>query len=76
MQVRKIKDEQNKRLAKLNVCLVEEWKKVTFHLKYVTEQYRLLQEKLDKCECASSRKGKIGIPTHLQPKKTKSKHDP
>ena len=58
----------------MNVRLVEELKEVTFHLQYVTEQCRVLQEKLDKCECASSRKRKI---THLSSsEKTKSKNDP
>ena len=74
-QVRKIKGKQNKSLAKTNVRLVEQVKDLTFQLKYVKEQYRILKEKLDKCECSSSRKRKIGIPTHLQRKKTKSKHD-
>ena len=77
-QVRTIKDKKrkvltNKRLAEMNVlCLVEELKKVTYHLNYVTERYRVLQEKLDKCECVSSRKRKI---TYLQPKEKKFKHD-
>ena len=75
-QVRKIKAKQNKRLAKTNVRLVEQVKDLTFQLKYFKEQCRILKEKLEKCECPSSRKRKIGIPTHLQPKKTKSKHDP
>ena len=74
-QVRKIKAKQNKRLAKTNVRLVEQVKDLTFQLKYFKEQCRILKEKLEKCECASSRKRKIGIPTHLQPKKTKSKYD-
>ena len=66
-QVRKLNDEQKRKLlAKWNERLVEELKKVTSQLQYVTGQYRVLQEKLSKCECGSSRKRKI---THLQPKK-------
>jgi len=65
-QVRKAKDEQNKRvvkmnvsLAKMNVYLVEELKQVKSDLQSVMERCRVLQEKLDKCECGSSRKRKI-----------------
>ena len=73
-QVKKARDEQRNVLVQWTERLVEELKKVTFHLKYVTERYRLLQEKLDKCECASSRKRKI---THLSSsEKTKSLNDP
>ena len=77
-QVRKVKNKKRKCDSKLlvewNKCLVEELRKVTFHLQSVTEQYRVLYEKLDKCECASSRRRKI---THLSSsEKTKSKNDP
>ena len=64
-QVRKVKDKQKKLL---NERLVEELRKVTSQLQYVTEQYCVLQEQPNKCECGSSRKRKI---THLQPKKNK-----
>ena len=71
-QVRKkVKDKQKKLLVEQNERLVEELRKVTFHLQYVTEQYCVLQEKLNKCECGSSRKRKI---THLQPKKKQSRN--
>ena len=66
-EVRKVKNEQNKHLAKMNVRLDEELEQAKLHLQYVTERCRVLQEKLDKCECGSSRKRKIT--THLQPKK-------
>ena len=65
-KARKAKDEQKHPLAKWNERLVEELKKVTSQLQYVTGQYRVLQEKFNNCKCASSRKRKI---THLQPKK-------
>jgi hypothetical protein len=76
-QVRTIKDKKRKvltikRLTEMNVRLVEELNKVTYHLNYVTERYRVLQEKLDKCECVSSRKRKI---THFESKEKKFKHD-
>ena len=73
-QVRKAKDEKKKVLAECNERLVKELRKVTFHLQYVTEQCRVLQEKLNECECASSRKRKI---SHLSSsEKTNSKNDP
>ena len=73
-QVRKAKDEKKKVLAECNERLVKELRKVTFHLQYVTEQCRVLQGKLNECECASSRKRKI---SHLSSsEKTNSKNDP
>ena len=71
-QVKKLKNKKRKCDSKLlverNMRLVKELKEVKLHLQRVMEQCRDLQEKLDKCECASSRKRKI---THLQPKKNK-----
>ena len=77
-QVKKLTNKKrkcdNKLLVERNMRLVKELKEVKLHLQRVMEQRLYLQEKLDKCDCASSRKRKI---THLQPKKiTKSKHDP
>ena len=58
-QVRKAKDEQD--LAKLNDHLVKELEKVTSQLEYLTDQYRVLQEKLNKCECEVHEKGRLFI---------------
>ena len=77
-QVRKVKNKKRKCDSKLlverNMRLVEKLRKVTFHLQCVTERYRVLYDKLEKYECASSQKRKI---THLSSsEKTKSKNDP
>ena len=69
-QVKKAKDKKRKVLVKWTERLIEELKKVTFYLRYVTERYRVLQEKLGKCECASSRKRKI---THLSSSEKQSR---
>ena len=37
------------------------WEKVTSQLEYVTDQYRVLQEKLNKCECEVHEKGRLFI---------------
>ena len=58
-QVRKAKDEQD--LAKLNEELVKQLETVTSQLQDVTHKYRVLQQKLNKCECEVHEKGRLFI---------------
>ena len=41
--------------------LVKQLEKVTSQLEYLTDQYRVLQEKLNKCECEVHEKGRLFI---------------
>ena len=63
-QAKKEKGEQD--LAKLNEELVKQLETVTSQLQDVTHKYRVLQQKLNKCECASSRKSRKRKISHLQ----------
>ena len=63
-EAKKEKGEQD--LAKLNEELVKQLETVTSQLQDVTRKYRVLQQKLNKCECASSRKSRKRKISHLQ----------
>ena len=41
--------------------LAKQLEKVPSQLEYVTDQYRVLQEKLNKCECEVHEKGRLFI---------------
>ena len=63
-RAKKAKGEQD--LAKLNEELVKQLETVKSQLQDVTYKYRVLQQKLNKCECASSRKSRKRKISHLQ----------
>ena len=74
-RAKKAKGEQD--LAKLNEELVKQLETVKSQLQDVTYKYRVLQQKLNKCECASSRKSRKRKISHLSSsEKTNSKNNP
>ena len=58
-EAKKEKGEQD--LAKLNEELVKQLETVTSQLQDVTRKYRVLQQKLNKCECEVHEKGRLFI---------------
>ena len=61
-QVRKAKKAKGEQdLAKLNEELVKQLETVKSQLQDVTYKYRVLQQKLNKCECEVHEKGRLFI---------------